>query len=213
LCNGTREETSKNKSILEDYIATKMKMEPTTQLKAEHDSVKLALRILGVMCNRLESGQETKSKYIDELLQFLRVFADRFHHGKEEDILFRIMQEGTARDEGPIGEVMVCVAIMEHFVGRDYIKDIGEALAKYKSGDHRASARIIESSRNYIELLTQHIDKEDNILYPMADKHLSTEKQRKLAQEFETVNREKFGIDMQEEFYELLNNLKEVYLV
>ena len=47
----------------------------------------------------------------------------------------------------------------------------------------------------------------------MADKHLSTEKQRKLAEEFETVNREQFGIDKQEEFYELLNSLKEIFSV
>ena len=85
-------------------------------------------------------------------------------------------------------------------------------LAKYKSGDHRTSARIIESARNYIELLAQHIDKEDNILYPMADKHLSGENQRKLAKEFETINREKFGIDKQEESYRLLDNLRRLYL-
>jgi len=69
--------------------------------------------------------------------------------------------------------------------------------------------------RNHVQsssTIEQRIGKEDNILYPMADKHLSGENQRKLAKEFKIVDREKFGIDKQEEFYRLLDNLRRVYL-
>jgi hemerythrin-like domain-containing protein len=81
-----------------------------------------------------------------------------------------------------------------------------------KAGDRKASSAIVENARNYIALLTQHIDKEDHILYPMADVHLSEERQKGLVEEFERVEREEIGVGKHEEFHQLLEHLREVYL-
>ena len=109
-------------------------------------------------------------------MEFIKTFADTCHHGKEEDILFVAMENaGIPRDTGPIG-----VMLREHEMGRSYVRDMSEAVEKYKTSEPMYSSQFAENAEKYIELLTQHIDKEDNILYPMADMQLSEEKQRDL---------------------------------
>lgn len=183
-------------------------MTPTEQLKEEHKAIMLMLEILEKVCQKLDSGEKMNPEHLDGIVEFIRVFADRCHHGKEEDLLFPAMVEaGIPKEGGPIG-----VMLTEHNMGRDYAKGLGNAIAKYKAGDLKASSEIIENAKNYIALLTPHINKEDNILYQMADIHLSKEKQEELLKEFEKVEKEKIGSGKHEEFHKLLNNLKEVYL-
>jgi hemerythrin-like domain-containing protein len=183
-------------------------MKPTEQLKEEHQLIKLMLRIAEKVCEKLESGEEVDPEHLERIVEFIRVFADKCHHGKEEDLLFAAMEEvGIPRKGGPIG-----VMLTEHDMGRGYVKGMSEAIAKYKAGDRKASSAIVENARNYIALLTQHIDKEDNVLYPMADMHLSEERQKELLEEFEVVEREKIGVGKHEQFHKLLEHLKQVYL-
>lgn len=184
-------------------------MKPTEQLKEEHQAIKLMLRISEKVCEKLESGEEVNPEHLEQIVGFIKVFADKCHHGKEEDLLFTAMEEaGIPRKGGPIG-----VMLTEHDMGRGYVRGMSEAVAKYKAGDRKASSAIVVNARNYIALLTQHIDKEDNILYPMADMHLSGERQKELLEEFERVEREKIGVGRHEEFHRLLDRLKEVYLL
>ena len=183
-------------------------MKPTEQLKEEHEAIKLMLRISEKVCEKLESGEEVDPEHLEQIVEFIKVFADKCHHGKEEDLLFTAMEEaGIPKKGGPIG-----VMLTEHDMGRGYVKGMSEAVAKYKAGDRKVSSAIVGNARNYIALLTQHIDKEDNILYPMADMHLSEERQKELLEEFERVEREKIGVGKHEEFHELLNHLRKVYL-
>jgi hemerythrin-like domain-containing protein len=184
-------------------------MKPTEQLKEEHQAIKVMLRIAEKVCQKLESGEEVNPEHLEQIVEFIKVFADKCHHGKEEDLLFAAMEEaGIPRKGGPIG-----VMLTEHDMGRGYVRGMSEAVAKYKAGDRKASSAIVVNARNYIALLTQHIDKEDNILYPMADMHLSGERQKELLEEFERVEREKIGVGRHEEFHRLLDRLKEVYLL
>jgi hemerythrin-like domain-containing protein len=87
-----------------------------------------------------------------------------------------------------------------------------EGVAEYKAGNQKAPLKIAENARKYVELLFQHIDKEDNILYPMSEARLSEDKMRELEEEFEKVEKEKIGQGKHEEFHKLLHRLKELYL-
>jgi hemerythrin-like domain-containing protein len=145
---------------------------------------------------------------LERMVEFIRGFADRCHHGKEEDLLFCAMEEaGIPRQGGPIG-----VMLHEHTVGRNYVQGMAEGIAAYKAGDSQAAARIAESARGYVALLTQHIHKEDNILYPMADRVLSSAKQAELLQGFARVESERVGPGKHEEYHGLLDRLEEAYV-
>jgi hemerythrin-like domain-containing protein len=183
-------------------------MTPTEQLKEEHKAILLMLEILESVCQRLESEKKVNPEHLEKIIEFIRVFADKCHHGKEEDLLFSAMEEvGVPKEGGPIG-----VMLMEHNMGRDYVKGMSQGTTKYKSGDMKASSEIVENARNYIALLSQHIRKEDYVLYPMADMRLSQEKQEELLEKFEKVELERIGKGKHEEFHKLLKELKETYL-
>ena len=182
-------------------------MKPTDQLKEEHEAIKIALSILRNASKRLASGGEVNQEDLDHLLGFLKTFVDTCHHGKEEDILFVAMESvGIPRDKGPIA-----VMLREHETGRSYIRNMREGVEKYKTGEPSYCPQFTENADKYIELLTQHIDKEDNILYPMADMHLSEEKQHEMIEKFEKLEEERIGIGKHEELHELLHHLKDKY--
>jgi hemerythrin-like domain-containing protein len=183
-------------------------MKPTEELKKEHQAIKLMLRIMEEVSRRLESGEKISSAHLDSILEFIQVFADRCHHGKEEGLLFPAMEEaGVPVEKGPLG-----VMLYEHNEGRAFVDGMTEALAKYRRGEREAGKDIARNARSYVDLLRKHIDKEDNILYPMADDRLSPETQEDLEKGFEKIERDVIGPGRHKEFQGLLRRLKGDYL-
>ena len=185
-------------------------MKPTEELKAEHKGILRMLRILDAVCERLERGQEVNPKYLDDIVEFIRVFADKCHHGKEEDLLFPAMEReaGLSRYVGPLA-----VMLAEHTEGRGYVAKMAAALEEYRQGDANAGLIFAANGRRYVSLLTEHINKEDNILYPIADERVSAEQQHQLSEGFERVEREEVGAGRHDAFHDLLDELTEVYVM
>jgi hemerythrin-like domain-containing protein len=168
----------------------------------------VGLRVLEAVCQRLESGGGVDAAHIEEIIEFIKGYADRCHHFKEEDLLFEAMEKaGFPRHAGPLG-----VMLAEHDMGRGYVRGMSDAVASYKLGDRKVVSVIVKNARNYISLLTAHIAKEDNVLYPMADQRLSEEQQRELAVQFEKVDGEKIGLEKLAQFHEILTRLENIYL-
>ena len=166
------------------------------------------LKILDKVCARLESKEKVDPEHLEPIVEFFRVFADKCHHGKEEDLLFPEMEKaGVPKEMGPIG-----VMLAEHQQGRGFIRGMAEALDRQKKEDPKALPAFAENARNYIALLTQHIKKEDNVLFPMGEKVLSREVQKELVEGFEKIEVERIGEGTHEEFHKLLHHLQEVYL-
>jgi len=183
-------------------------MRATDQLKEEHQGIKLMLSILSNVCDRLDAGEDINPLHLEKIVEFIQVFADKCHHAKEEDLLFVAMKEvGFPLNSGPIG-----VMLAEHDQGRGYVRGLKAAVEQYKAGDKRVISSITSNARNYVALLSQHIDKEDNILYMMADAHLSDQTQERLLADFEKVEIERIGAGKHEEFHHLLHELEQFYL-
>ena len=183
-------------------------MPPTEQLKEEHQGIQLMLTILDKVCLKLESKEKVDSEHLEQILEFIRIFADKCHHGKEEDLLFPEMEKsGIPKEGGPIG-----VMLLEHSNGREYVRGMSEAIAKYKGNEPDASPKFVENARSYIALLSQHINKENTVLFPMAERVLSQKQKEELLRGFERLEQERIGTGKHEEFHKLLHHLKEVYL-
>lgn len=183
-------------------------MTPTAQLKEEHGGVKLMLRILEKVCERIDAGGSADPEDVDRILEFLKVFVDKCHHAKEEDCLFPAMESaGVPREGGPIG-----VMLSEHALGRERVAGMTEAAAGLRRGDRAAAARFTGHARGYIDLLRSHIDKEDNVLYPIADARLSAKTQAELAVQFDKVEEERVGHGRHEEFHRMMERLERAYL-
>jgi hemerythrin-like domain-containing protein len=176
---------------------------PTQILKDEHALILEALEAMERRIAALEAGAAPDRVYFEKAVEFLRTFADRCHHGKEENLLFKSMVDrGFPRQGGPIA-----VMLMEHDIGRSLIRGIAEGAAALGT-DPDAVKKIIESGRGYISLLRAHIDKENHILFPMADNVLTPEDQENLGKEFERFEAEETGTGVHEAMLTLLHELK-----
>jgi len=181
-------------------------LEPTEELKHEHRVIERVLRILEKASRRLEAGDSVPPEVFGKSIDFIRNFADKCHHGKEQDTLFPVLVEhGIPKEGGPIG-----VMLAEHDEGRAYVRGMAEALSKHRAGDVGAAADIAHNARGYAQLLEQHIQKEDNVLYPMAERVLSEEEKVELADKFEQVEREVMGEGKHEEYLRLVEGLEKV---
>jgi len=184
-------------------------MQPIKDLKMEHDAVQMTLRILDKICQRIEkSGEIIDLQHLDQLLEFFKVFVDKCHHGKEEELLFPALENvGVSRQGGPIG-----VLLHEHRQGRAHVQAMYAALSQYTKGNRKAAAEFVITARRYINLLEQHIDKENDVLFPLAEKHLSEQTQAKLWDGFELIETQKIGAGKHDEFHKMLDKLESVYL-
>jgi hemerythrin-like domain-containing protein len=103
-------------------------------------------------------------------VRVLQAFVDTLHHGKEEDILFAHMCEaGMPRDAGPIG-----VMLHEHQVGRGHVKKLVELTDGSGPLTDKQLDELREHATQYAALLSRHIIKENNVLYPMATQMLAS---------------------------------------
>ncbi|MGE5606151.1 MAG: hemerythrin domain-containing protein [Bacteroidota bacterium] len=186
---------------------TELKTSPINELKDEHQAVKVTLTILGEIALRLSRGQAIDLAHLDQLLEFLTTFVDKCHHGKEEDLLFPELEKaGVPREGGPIG-----VMFKEHDLGRSYIRGLQEGLTRLKAGDPKAARVVVENIENYSDLLIQHINKEDHILYPMAEKSFSPAQNQALLDGFAEIEEQRVGAGKHEEFHRMLHRLQEIY--
>ena len=184
-------------------------MKPIQDLIMEHEAVKLTLKILDKICSNIEqTGRISNPEHLDQLIEFFIVFVDKCHHGKEEELLFPALEAvGVQRDGGPIG-----VMLSEHQQGREYVQKMNGAFSQYNEGDRSAATKLAKNSRAYIALLSQHIDKENNVLFPIGDNRLSEKKKAELWEGFETIEKQKIGVGKHEEFHKMLEYLESVYL-
>ena len=176
---------------------------PTQVLMAEHELILEALDALEKKVAAIQTGAAPDHVYFEKAVAFLRGFADRCHHGKEEDLLFKRMAErGIPVQGGPIA-----VMLSEHQAGRAFIRGIAEGAAKLGT-DPPATTQIAENARGYVDLLRAHSGKENNILFPMADRVLGPEDQAHLSKEFERFEAQETGAGVHEAMLELLADLK-----
>jgi len=176
---------------------------PTQILVEEHTLILQALDALERKIAQVESGAPADPAYFQKAVEFLRTFADKCHHGKEEHLLFKTMVErGFPREAGPIA-----VMLHEHDVGRAFVRGIAEAAAS-PVVDGAAVRRMIENGRGFIQLLRAHIDKENTILFPMADNVLGPEDHAYLEKAFERFEAEETGAGVHEAMLKLLEELK-----
>lgn len=179
-------------------------MQPTEVLKNEHQTVLTVLDLLEKVGTKIRSGQEIKTEYLDQLLKILKEYVDHCHHGKEEKILFPSLERlGLSRQNGPVG-----VMLMEHDNGRQYIREMNNAVLEYKAGDREALRTFAANASYYATLMGEHIYKENNILYPIADLHLSKEELTAMLEDFALIEKETIGTGKQEEYLLMITSLQ-----
>ena len=183
-----------------------MDFDPFEVLMNEHRVIEKNLEVMAVIINKILSGDNVPVEDLEKIVDFIKTFADRCHHGKEEKNLFPILEmRGIPKEGGPIG-----VMLMEHEEGKSYVKGMLEGIKKKKKGNLDGYKKFAEFADNYIKLLREHIFKEDNILFQMGRSAITSEDIKSLEKKYEEVERE-LGEGVHEKYITLVEELYKKY--
>jgi hemerythrin-like domain-containing protein len=146
-----------------------MPASPTDILMAEHRIIEKVIAAMGRFADQLSSGGDVDRQPLSGLAPFMRQFADAYHHGKEEHRLFPVLVDrGLPAQNGPVQ-----IMCMEHETGRRLVGEMAAAVDIYgETASDDTRKRLAGTLRALAEFYSQHIWKEDNVLFPMATRVL-----------------------------------------
>jgi hemerythrin-like domain-containing protein len=178
-------------------------MEAIETLMSEHRVIERGLDALDAFAEEALRGAADDRKELGRFVAFIREFADACHHGKEEDILFKAMVEaGFPSQGGPIA-----VMLHEHDVGRAHVKRLADLAAQAAPWSTQDREALAEAAHGYASLLRAHIQKEDNVLYPMAEQHLPPPLMERVDQACARYEEERTGSGEHERLHRLAEEL------
>jgi hemerythrin-like domain-containing protein len=184
-------------------------MLPTQLLMDEHRVIEQVLTCLEAMTAEARSAGKLDGPHARDAVAFFRAFADQCHHGKEESQLFPLLEsKGFSPEEGPTG-----VMRREHDLGRGHVRAMNEAIEGAAQGDAGALNTFADHALAYVHLLRDHIGKEDQCLFPMANQALGEADQQALLAKFQHVEEEEMGAGTHEKFLAIADELADHYHV
>lgn len=179
-------------------------MKASEDLRNEHELIKVTLHVLDQVVRLIKQNEQVDISDLQDIVGFLSEFADKCHHGKEEGFYFPALEQaGIPKEGGPIG-----VMLNEHELGRSNIKQMRESVL----GANVDLQSFAQAAESYIVLMSNHIEKENNVLFIMGDMRLPEETQRELLEKFEEHEKNVIGEYKHQELHALLEKLEQKYL-
>ncbi len=165
---------------------------PVQTLVDEHKLIKRLIALIPFIAKSLDLTTEEGRQQVLDGVDFIKTYADSFHHAKEEDLLFKYFDEDSE---------IVSAFHEDHKNARNHVKNIVEGVTE------QDLTRVTEHLGAYMELLQGHIQREDEILYPWMDRGISPEQEAELAKAFIEVD-DKFG-DINGKYEAVVKRLEE----
>jgi len=156
-------------------------MQARGPLMIEHRLIERMLSLTKDALVQIESTHKVDPVFVDTVVDFIRMYADRTHHGKEEDILFRDLSQRplSAEDKRVMTEL-----IDEHIFGRQTTKALVEANTRYRNGDESALTDIAGNLHTLVAFYPKHIEKEDKIFFPASRVYVTDREDQAMLAEF-----------------------------
>ena len=159
---------------------------PIGPLMIEHRLIEKMIAILEIEAGRVAESGTVNPVLLDSAVDFIRTYADRTHHGKEEDILFRDLAQKdlSAQDRSVMQDL-----VNEHVYARQMVRELVEAKERYLKGDTSAIEAIVERLHALVGLYPAHIEKEDKLFFPASMRYLSRSEQDAMIGEMQEFDR------------------------
>ena len=156
-------------------------MQARGPLMIEHRLIEKMLKVIQRTLERVEQTQIIAPRFVDEAVDFIRVYADRTHHGKEEDILFRELKKKplSIKDRQVMDNL-----IEEHVFSRNTTKAIVEANTRYREGNKTALDEVTAHLKTLVDFYPIHIKKEDDVFFPASRAYFSDIEDQAMLNEF-----------------------------
>ena len=190
LIHDSISETIKNRGIM---------MNVTKKLRDEHQLIIKYINLLTRYLTTISEDEQREDLFVKlgDFVDFIKNYADTYHHAKEENILFKFMEEpGVLTHCNPLP-----VMLNDHENGRQFVRELTVAIVN----NDQVKAQL--SAQAWASLLTEHIYKEDNVLYVMAEEGLNDEQKRKIEIEYSEIEKKLNGENLEKKYnmlYDLL---------
>lgn len=183
-------------------------MESIRIMVEEHVNIRRMLKVVRNICYRVMTKDDYDVNDFPIIIDFIRIYADKHHHGKEEDVLFETMKNELEKlaKSGAITGMYI-----EHDMGRLFMSNLEKALGRFKSGDDEARLDIIANAISYTDLLDRHIEKENTALYKFAEKMLNDNSKSFIEDECKKVEDMAIEAGLQEKYLKILDDLEKKY--
>jgi len=169
-----------------------MKTNVTSVMVEEHQLILRMISLVEKNTALMEQGQFSNWQFYLDAIDFIRNYADHFHHTKEEAVLFvELVKNGMPEKNSPI-EAM-CI---EHDQGREFVRGMEEAVVKIINQEPGQIPIIADNAKGYAKLLRDHIDKENTVLYPLAERILHAEVREGMLQQYHVSEEKMSGLEM-----------------
>jgi hemerythrin-like domain-containing protein len=156
-------------------------MQARAPLMIEHRLIERMIALIRQTLSQTDKEEKIEPAFVDIAIDFFHTYADRTHHGKEEDILFRDLKKKALSEED---ERLMNELIEEHIAGRKITKIITEANSRYRNGDASALREMASHLSSLTEFYPKHIEKEDKVFFPAARRYFSEQEDQAMLSEF-----------------------------
>lgn len=184
-------------------------MESIRIMVEEHTNIRRMLKVIRQVTYRVMTLGEFDIEDITRIIDFVRVYADKHHHGKEEDILFETMNKEIEKlaKSGAITGMYI-----EHDSGRLFMANLEKGVNSYKEGNDEARLDIIANAICYADLLDRHIEKENTAMYKFAENMLGDSSKSYIEDECGKIEEEASQSGLQEKYLGILEEMERKYL-
>lgn len=205
MCSGEtnflieRKETNK--------VETNRTMIPTENLIKEHKEINKLLDIMSNIATKIRSKDVFYPTDVEEIIDYLIILIEKSHQGKEDEVFYpALILSGISNEIAPLR-----IIEDEHLLSKHYLKEISCCVVNCKIGNDFSGELLADSLTKYVTVIKKHIKREEEIVFPMANKVFSVEKQHEMIQKFEDIEEKMISRTFLENFNDLLNKLKSKY--
>lgn len=175
----------------------------------EHDNILQMLDVAHNASLRVLAGETPDVSDFRKMIGFIRNYADKTHHGKEEEFLFKEMVEHL----GGIGDNLIRHGMLvEHSLGRLYVSELDDALTAYEAAPSAESRlAILVSAGSYVNLLRRHIDRENGVVFSFGQNNLPAEAMERVEAQTTAFENDPENAAEREKQLAILDELKQKY--
>ena len=183
-------------------------MKPTEELMQEHKVINLMLSVLLNISESIKAKKVFYTNDVEKIVDFFLNYVDKYHRNKEEKVFYPgLLSIDTAVVNYPISSILE-----EHSTGKRYLNEIICCIENCKIGSTFSYEKIADCIKNYVHLIQNHIQKEENTLFPFANKALSVEMQNQISEQFNLIDTEFVFNGDSEKHDEIFNRMRIKYL-
>lgn len=172
----------------------------TQHLMDDHRIIEKAVSALRKAADNMEHGRDVSPEFWPQVVDFIRFFSDTWHDAKEEKVLFKLYRDL----ELPVDQGAIKQMLQDHHESRMIVDRLEEMALSMLKGNHALRPMVIQHAREYANLLTQHIEQEDLLIYPMGENLMTPAHDEKLLKAYQAIEEQLGGARMLRKYIDLV---------